>query len=250
MRKDIRLCARNLKVDRAEWHCSSNNRKTLVWKAREPGPNVIRTTLVSGRKRWHLIGAYIPPSDDTGETLNCITQARTTVNNPNLPVILLGDFNGDFDDLREGEPGAARRAETETLFSSMELTSMRQHFRQSKRNIGRHCTWYQRRSDRVEVVKAICDHILLSTRADISNLQIKMPRFVTDHRMLKGDMVLGSTREHRRYVHNRRRNPLQGMPSEQSEADARLEELVKAKTTRGKAMMAGSVRGFLHQLGV
>ena len=160
------------------------------------GPNVIRTTLVSGNKRWYIIGAYIPPSEDNGETLNCITQASTTVNNPNLPVILLGDFNVDLNDLREGDSGAVRRAETETLISSMGLTSMRQHFRQNKRHIGRYWTWHQRRAGREEAVTAICDHIFASARADLSNVQIKMPRFVTDHQMLKGVMVLGSTREH------------------------------------------------------
>ena len=117
----------------------------------------------------------------------------------------------------------------------MGLTSMRQHFRQSKRHIGRNWTWFQRRTEREGVASAICDHILTSNRADFSNVQLKIPRFVTDHHMLKGEMVLGATRDHRRYVQNRRRNPLQAMPSEQSEADTRLEELVKAKMTREKS---------------
>ena len=197
------------------------------------GANVIRATLVSGRKRWYIIGAYIPPSEVNGETLDCITQASTTVTNPNLPVVLLGVFNVDLDDLRSGEHGAVRRTETETLINSMGLKSMRQHFSQNKWHVGRHWTWFQRRGDKR--AGAICDHIFASTRADFSSVQIKMPRFVTDHYMLKGVMALGSTRDHRRYVNNRRQNPLQVKQSEQSEADARLEELAKARTPREKS---------------
>jgi exonuclease III len=55
------------------------------------GPNVIRTTLVSGKKRWVIIGAYIPPSEEDGHTIECI-QAAATIH-PRSPLILLGDFN-------------------------------------------------------------------------------------------------------------------------------------------------------------
>jgi exonuclease III len=39
------------------------------------GPNVIGTTLVSGRRKWRIVGAYIPPSEVDGSTLDFIQAA-------------------------------------------------------------------------------------------------------------------------------------------------------------------------------
>ena len=93
------------------------------------GSNVIRTTLVSGGKRWHIIGAYIPPSEVDGKTLDCITQAKDTVTNRNWPTILLGDLNVDMETTEETwREGTERRIETATLMATMGLHSMREHF--------------------------------------------------------------------------------------------------------------------------
>ena len=62
------------------------------------GPNVIRTTLVSGQDRKYLIGAYVPPSEEDGSTLDHIREAWATVRNPRWPVIMMGDFNVDLHD--------------------------------------------------------------------------------------------------------------------------------------------------------
>ena len=61
------------------------------------GPNVVRATLVAGHKRWYVIGAYIPPSEEDGQTLDFISEAAA-VSNPNWPIILLGDLNVDLND--------------------------------------------------------------------------------------------------------------------------------------------------------
>jgi exonuclease III len=39
------------------------------------GPNVISFVLVSGDRRWNILGVYIPPSEDDGETMNFVTEA-------------------------------------------------------------------------------------------------------------------------------------------------------------------------------
>ena len=39
-------------------------------------PNVIRAILVSGKKAWTVIGAYIPLSEEDGSTLKAIRAAR------------------------------------------------------------------------------------------------------------------------------------------------------------------------------
>jgi hypothetical protein len=54
------------------------------------GPNVIRATLVSGRRRWRIVGGYIPPNEENGSTIDFI-QAAAAVDST-LPLILLGDL--------------------------------------------------------------------------------------------------------------------------------------------------------------
>ena len=88
------------------------------------GPNVIRATLVSGQKRWYILAAYIPPSDEEGLTLACIATATDTITNQRWPIILLGDLNVDLD-RPEGNSavGADRRFETVALISSLQISS-------------------------------------------------------------------------------------------------------------------------------
>ena len=45
------------------------------------GPNVIRATITMGQKRYSLIGAYIPSSETTGQTLDFINKAKMEANN-------------------------------------------------------------------------------------------------------------------------------------------------------------------------
>ena len=88
------------------------------------GENVIKTTLVCGRRRTILIGAYIPPSEEDGRTLECIQQARDSARNPNCPIILLGDLNVDLDNQAGNhDAGAERRLETVALVDTMGLRS-------------------------------------------------------------------------------------------------------------------------------
>jgi hypothetical protein len=58
---------------------------------RQFGNNVIQAILVSGRKKWRLVRAYIPPSEVDGSTIAQI-QAVIAVA-MHLPLILLRDLN-------------------------------------------------------------------------------------------------------------------------------------------------------------
>jgi exonuclease III len=203
-------------------------RKAKGWSlesTRTFGPNVIRTTLVSGQKRWYIIGAYIPPSEEDGSTLECITQARNTVGNHRWPVVVLGDLNVDFENLRENRgEGAERRVETAALMGSLGLRSIRGHFCQRKGLLGRYWTWRQRRQG--VLYGSICDHILTDKRNSFLNCQIKTPRFDSDHRVLIGTMRLQSERHHRRYVGSRTVFPIPPLgPLEGNRADGLLEDL-------------------------
>ena len=106
------------------------------------GPNVIRATLVSGRKRWLLVGTYVPPSEENGETLDWITQAAQN-RARHCPLILLDDLNVDLDDLSLHSHGAERRVETASLVSMLGLNSLRNHFRQRRGLLNKYWTWTQ-----------------------------------------------------------------------------------------------------------
>ena len=193
------------------------------------GENVIKTTLVCGRQRKILIGAYIPPSEEDGTTLGCIQQARDSVRNPNCPIILLGDFNVDLDNPAGNQAvGAERRLETAALVDSMGLQSTIKWFKQCEKRRWRCWTWRQRREGRL--IGSVTDHILSTCRRSFINCQLKIPRFDTDHSMLMATIRLGSVKHHRRYVRSRKQYPLRAPSGDlRNEADVLLEDLLRAK---------------------
>jgi len=198
------------------------------------GPNVIRATLVSGRKRWYIIGAYIPPSEDDGTTNDFITMARESVPNHSWPCILLGDFNVNLDN-PEGTStqGAERRQETAALFASMGMINLRKRFRQRKKKLNRHWTWYMRREGVLH--GSICDQLCSTETKSFVNCQILTPRLDTDHFALVGTMKLDTEQQHRRYVRSRKRYPIKTQkPEEMNQADEILEELRSHATDREK----------------
>ena len=72
-----------------------------VEKVREYGPNVISFEVVTGRRRWYIIGCYIDP-DDNRTIERVVTalgdQPRGTA------LVVVGDFNTDL-----GETASNRR---------------------------------------------------------------------------------------------------------------------------------------------
>jgi len=154
------------------------------------GPNVIRTTLVSGQRRWHIIGVYIPPSEENGETLDLLTQAYESIHNPNWPVILLGDLNVDLQNPGGNHAaGAGRRLETAALMATWGMEPLRNHFRQRRERVGRRWTW--QRLGQENEARSVCDHIMTDKRQYFTNCQLRQPRFDTDHRALIAFLRLG-----------------------------------------------------------
>ena len=96
------------------------------------GPNVMATTLVSGRRRWRIVGAYIPPSEVDGSTLDHIQTAAATAMTAsrNTPLIMLGDLNVDLKrvDLIAND----RQNKTAALVSSLGLKNLNENFVQRK----------------------------------------------------------------------------------------------------------------------
>ena len=202
---------------------------------RQFSPNVIRATLVSGSKRWYIVAAYIPPSDEEGLTLEFIAKATDTVPNQQWPIILLGDLNVDLA-RPEGNSavGADRRFETAALISTLGLVSMRGKFRQRRKRLNRFWTWISRRRDGRRY-GAICDHIASDDPSCFTNCQIVEPRFDTDHFGLVARIRLASKQQHRRYAKSRSKYPIPKLkPGDMNQADKLLTELTEAVTAKKK----------------
>ena len=192
------------------------------------GPNVIRGTIVTGQKRYHIIGAYIPPSEEDGRTLDCIAQARDSVNNHRWPTILLGDLNCDLA-RPEGNSivGAGRRMETAALMSTLGLKSISDNFVQRGGRRYKRWTWRQRRQGVLH--GAVCDVIASDDPNSFLNCQIREPRFDTDHMVLVAKVRLSSKRHHRRYARSRSTYPIPKLkPEDMTPAERLLAELTEA----------------------
>jgi exonuclease III len=201
----------------AIFYRTDKNDKWVIEGTKCFGPNVIRATLVSGRKRWLIIGAYIPPSETDGSTLNYIQSAAHEANNP---IILLGDLNVNLYKMANANE---RQQETACLIASIGLQGLSQHFKQ--RNRWGNWTWTQERGG--TQLKNICDYILVQEREDFQAFQIKQPRYDSDHRLIKGILRLQSTKDQLQYMRQRSKFPITIQPSEYSSADKIMEKLSK-----------------------
>jgi exonuclease III len=147
------------------------------------GPNVIRTTLVSGQRRWTILGIYIPPSETDGSTLNFLQLAYN--HDQNHEIILMGDLNINFDNMRTTNQ---RQDDTAALISSMGLHDLRHHYC-FKDNLK--WTWRQIRNGLN--ITSVCDYICTSDIKDFTSIKLKTPAsFDSDHQL-----VLATLRIHR-----------------------------------------------------
>jgi exonuclease III len=89
------------------------------------GPNVISFILLPGKRRYPMIGAYIPPHDTT--TLHYISKASDRF--AGEPIILLGDINVD----PQTQTPNHRDTEIMALSSTLGLEDMATHFIQRKK---------------------------------------------------------------------------------------------------------------------
>jgi len=162
------------------WHLESQ---------RPHGPNVISGIVVSGRRRWLLIGAYLP------------LDARRRA--PDLPLIVMGDLNIDLDALPRSEYESA----VISTVAELGLQDVSSCFKPARRfHHGK--TWQQRREG--VWIRSRCDYILSDAdRTRWRCLGVRTPRgFYSDHVLIMGLFDVGTIQEHRGYVAGRRAFPL------------------------------------------
>jgi hypothetical protein len=114
----------------------AENKQFIIEGTRSFGPNVIRTTLVSGEKRWTIIGCYIPPSENDLNTLDFIQSAIQHDNNNEI--IQLGNLNVNLQKLANAKN---QQEETAALLALTGLQDLQQHFRIQKNE---RWTWTQK----------------------------------------------------------------------------------------------------------
>lgn len=183
------------------------------------GPNVISCELVSGGRRWLVIGAYIPPSEDDGSTCTHILAAQ--MRRPQLPVILLGDLNVDFDQLWIDAP---RNMGIAAMVASLGVEDVISNFRQTRRHADG-ITWRQNRNN--GEVSSRCDYILSSSSRIFTAVRIVTPRhYDSDHNAVVATMIPTPKQQHRRYLNGRKAFPLKVVDRDRTEVDGYFDSVL------------------------
>jgi exonuclease III len=192
-------------------------RDSSSWHLESPcvhGPNAISAVLVSGTRRWTLLGSYISPNEHDGSTLAHVVQVASRHSHP---IIWTGDFNAALD-----SPPDARDTAIAATVSSLGVSDLSTAFFR-RRSVFR-WTWRQRRS--TNTVSSLCDYILCERRPDFRNLRYLTPRtFDNDHRLLCSDLLLSSPSSHRQYVSSHSKFPFRSPTHRSSPCDRILSTL-------------------------
>ena len=142
------------------------------------GPNVIIFQLVTGARRWYIVGVYLAP--DNTETMERVTKAiRSRPRRAEL--LVAGDFNEDL-----ATPEGDRRAEDIATTLAMEgLEDMARHFLPRESRWCRYRrTWGMLRKGRE--VRSRTDYILGTDSRLLRNVSVRDPRHNSDHYMVLG----------------------------------------------------------------
>ena len=190
-----------------------------VEEVRTYGPNVISFEVVTGQRRWYIIGCYIAPDDDW--TIEWIVTALGD-QPQGTALIVTGYFNKDL-----GEMASDRRGtEIAAAITEAGLEDMTAHFLPRKRRWGRELrTWSMVREGKA--IQSRKDYILGTDCSLFRNVSVRDPRYNSDHYMVVGLLRGGTTRDHIRYIAGRRRMPLT-TPKEPTREETLFKDLRRA----------------------
>lgn len=160
------------------------------------GPNVVSAVLVSGFRRWLVVGCYLSPTDDPTDTLAWVDAACSRIN---IPRILLGDFNFRVSGLTPRDDAINASLEAWGFHSSLQDHFMVRRLFSHKRTWMSHGGRYS----------ATCDYIFFSgNRRDWKSFKLHKPRgFTSDHLMLMGLLSAACTKKHVKYCRVRSKLP-------------------------------------------
>ena len=142
-----------------------DNDRYAIESVRGHGPNVVSFQLVTGKRRWKVVGLYIPPSETDGATLRGA---------------------GEHRDLRNSGR-SVRDTEIATVLANHGLDDMGRHFLQRTKH-RRRWTWKQRREG--QSVRGRCDAIMGTDRRHFTKLRIlNPPGYDSDHLLITAEIV-------------------------------------------------------------
>ena len=199
----------------------------LVWRTkpahwilegvRTLSANSLSAILVSGTKRWLLLGTYLSPNEDPESELGILEVEGQR--HPNVPVILMGDLNADLNDNAN-----LRSIAITTTIQHLGAVDIFHRFIQKKK---RRNTRHRRLSDGSEQ-RSRCDYALVDPSIDVCSIRIVIPpRFHSDHRAVKLQLRSSTPQDHRRYVHNRSQLPHVRPKPDEKGPNRKFEELLK-----------------------
>ena len=129
--------------------------------------------MVSGRRRWYIIGCYLAPDD--AQTIERVVTALGD-QPKGTALVVVGDLNTDLGDVDCDRRGAEIVAE----ITEAGLEDMAAHFLPRKRRWGRERrTWAMVRGG--EAVRSRTDYILGTDRILFRNLAVRDPRYNSYH---------------------------------------------------------------------
>jgi endonuclease/exonuclease/phosphatase family metal-dependent hydrolase len=140
------------------------------------GPNVISCQLVTGLRQIPVVGAYIPPADES--TLEFIRQAVGDLPQWCSP-LLLGDLNVNLADLQDDRAWAVAADLATYGFEDLLLQFRQRHGHRHGHTWKQHCDG--------TMVCSRCDYILGLDRCMFSNVCLKDPcLYASDHLLVLG----------------------------------------------------------------
>ena len=155
-----------------------------IEEVRPYGPNVISFEVVTGRRRWYIIGCYLAPDD--ARTIERVVMALSDQPR-DTALIVAGDINTDLGDMACNERGTAISA----AITEAGLKDMTAHFLPRKRKWGRErITWSMARGGKA--IWSRTDYILGTDRSLFRNVAVRDPRYNSNHYMVVG-MLRGGT---------------------------------------------------------
>ena len=174
------------------------------------GPNVLGLQVVTGERRWYIVGAYIAPEDD--ETMERVV-AAIGKKPQGVELMVAGDFNADIK-----APEGNRRAENiATDIETTGLEDMAQHFMPRRRRCNRdRRTWEMRQKG--QVVRSRTDYILETDSRLFKNVAVRDPRHNSYHYMVLGCLPSAPLLVTKQYLGGQKRWPVRP-PTEPSQTD-------------------------------
>jgi hypothetical protein len=184
----------------------------LVWKdshchviesIRHHGSDVLSFELVTGSRRWLVIGAYISPNRDGQDECNHILHARNQ--RQRLPVIITGDLNVNLDnDTQLNERGQRIK----NCMSLLGVEDMSNHFRR-RQSFFDGTTWKQYREG--HWIRSKWDYVLSDDygRKNFRQVRLADPRrYDSDHLAVCFTLNASPPKAHKQYLSGRRSFPL------------------------------------------